>query len=359
MEQLLKGRVVTTRTVQNAVTRMIGQSHGDIAASLAHKQLGMVDMNAALAVDIHGTVILLNNQGGQDFDPSYPPSNVPWGEPLEWYVPDDYSPLPSVLLGQTNATPPDLEHDTWGTFGGNGSGKLITVWDATKFVMDVAGRLTARVQQKLDAVPGYRGFVAKEIAPKVIARAASVAVGTVFSNVLKGRNKITGPRYISTRNWKTNQWSGVRCGFGAWYKLRGRPLLPLDEAIRRAKERQAKRRKRGPRLEKHKLPKIYQPKGHRPTHYQYEQMKAQGQFGVSRIVDNKRGYVWDEGWQEWLREILKGKAEDLAQDFGKDAAKWISRKYIQPFFVWLRKGAEDVEPKGAQGAELNVPTVKM
>lgn len=349
-------KTITTRTVQNAAARMIGQTHGDITAALAHKELGRLNFNQGLGITAEGTIKTVDIQGGPGFDSGRPPAVLPFAEPLQWWVPGDDWELPSVLVGQSGETPVDVTHDYQGTGGGNGSGKLITLWEAKQYLMRVSGRLLARIEQKLDGVPGYRAYAAKHVARMVVGRSSAVALATCFSNVLEQDRRRAGSHYISTRRWKANKFVGRHCGYAAYYRKPGRPALPLGEAQRRERERLAKRRKH-PNGKLGKVPKIKPTVNPRPTYWEYHNRERNPVAGDAKILNERRGRAWAEGWEEMLRENLRKPVEDIAQEFGEEAAKYLTRKAIEPFFRWLRKGAEETQPADQQNT-LNTPTVR-
>ena len=345
-------RTVTTRTVQATVSRMIGQSHAEILGGLVSGRIGNLKASQALAVRTSdGDIQALWDHGGLTFDETQPPVG------FSWWVPDVDEAPPSVLRGQTSDNPPTLDLLPQGTDGGGGTGKLMSVWDARAFVMRQAGKLLAKVEQKLDGVPGYKGFVAKHIARKVIGRAAGVAFATLYSNVLTKDRRKRGRHYISTRRWKDAQWVGRHCGFAAYYRHRGRPALPEWMARQRLLARNRAKNKGGKSRNKGNGPKVYQTKYPRPTLREWRDFQRNPIEGQAKVLNHRAGRTWMDGWIDFVQDSLDKEPNEIAQDAGAEAAKLIKQEAIDPFFRWVRQGARNALPAASNGT-LNTPAVR-
>lgn len=343
-------RLVHTRAVQAACSRMSGQVAGDITAAMGHKELGNLQAGMAIVVpDGGGSLQYRWDIGAGTFDENSPPSG------FKWWVPDEDDPPPSLSARLSNESPLSVDHKHQGTDGGNGTGKTLTVWDGTQFVIKVAGRLLARIEQRLDGVPGYKGFVAKSIARKVVGRAASTAIATVFSNTLSKDRRKTARRFISTRRWADNKFVGRHCGYAAYYRPRGRIAWPEWLWIERELARQRKRGKGGKSRNKHggpTPPKTVRP---RPTFTEWQAIKKNPVIGTARVMDHRRGKAWVDGFEDFVAEHLDKSPDDIAADIGQEAAKVIKREAVTPFFKWMTKGAQAQRPR-TQHQVVNTPT---
>ena len=344
-------RLTHTRAVQAATTRMCGQVAGDMAAAMGHKELGNLQAGMAIVVpDGGGKIEYRWDIGGGTFDESAPPAGY------KWWTPDADEPPPSLSATPSSEAPFNVNHASAGTEGGNGTGKVLTVWDASKHVMKVSGKLLAKVEQQLDGVPGYKGFVARSVARKVVGRAASTALATVFSNTFSNDRRKTARRYISTRRWKHNQFVGKHSGYAAYYRPPGRQALPEYLWLEREKARQKKRNNKGRKTRNNKNgptpPKTKRP---RPNFREWQQIQKEPIPGTARVCDHRRGQAWTDGWEDFVAENLNKEPDEIASGIGEAAASVIKREAVDPFFRWLTKGANSQRPR-TQRQVVNTPT---
>lgn len=344
-------KLTHTRAVQTAVSRMAGQVAGDMAAAMGHKELGRLQAGMAIAVkESTDEVEYMWDKGGATFDETNPPAGY------RWWVPDEDEPPPSLMNFSGIGDAVKTDHAHQGTSGGNGTGKVVTVWDGVRFVLKASGRLLARVEQKLDGVPGYRGFVAKSISRKVVGRAASGAIATVFSNTFSQERRKSGRRWISTRRWRDNKFVGRHCGYAAYYRPRGRPALPELEAIARRIASEKKRRKGGKSRNKKSgfQQVLYKTKRPRPTVKEWHAMQRSPIVGTARVMNHRRGKAWVDGFENFVTEHLDKEPDDIAADVGNEVASVIKKEAVQPFFKWLTKGAKAQRPR-TQNQPVNTP----